>query len=46
MFIVIQDINPPQECDIVPEDAMYPATKKQVYGPASRQDCSDRPGNQ
>lgn len=41
MFIVIQDINPPNECDIVPEDAIYPATKKLVFGPASMKECEE-----
>ncbi|MCA0424806.1 MAG: hypothetical protein LCH61_16075 [Proteobacteria bacterium] len=37
-FIVIQNINPPFECRVVPQNSMFPAIYKVVNGPVTERE--------
>lgn len=40
-FVVIENINRPFDCRVVPFDAVYIAVYRQVFGPASRREAEN-----
>lgn len=39
MFIVIQNLNPPRNCRIIPEDTIFIAIFARVFGPDTQEAC-------